>query len=153
MINTHWHGDHRFGNRVYKEAFPDVEIVAHPLTRELVITRELPSLEKNLTTECPATLTRIDATKIVPGHGPVQTDWSYVNRLIPLFETTWEQVRKAVASGADLEATRKAVNVDSHRDAFGGSTPEARRSFDALFLNPAIESAFKELRPDSTSRN
>ena len=34
VINTHWHDDHTFGNQVYKEAFPGVEIVAHTYTKE-----------------------------------------------------------------------------------------------------------------------
>ena len=33
LINTHWHDDHFFGNQVYKEAFPGLEIVSHPLTK------------------------------------------------------------------------------------------------------------------------
>lgn len=28
LVNTHWHYDHVFGNQVYKEAFPDVQIIA-----------------------------------------------------------------------------------------------------------------------------
>ncbi len=30
VINTHWHGDHVYGNQVFAEAFPGVRIVAHP---------------------------------------------------------------------------------------------------------------------------
>lgn len=29
VINTHWHDDHIIGNQVYKEAYPDVEFIAH----------------------------------------------------------------------------------------------------------------------------
>jgi len=29
VVNTHWHDDHIVGNRVYREAFPDVRFVAH----------------------------------------------------------------------------------------------------------------------------
>jgi cyclase len=29
VINTHWHGDHWFGNQAYEEAFPGVEFIAH----------------------------------------------------------------------------------------------------------------------------
>ena len=34
VINTHWHEDHILGNRVYREAFPDVQFVAHATTAE-----------------------------------------------------------------------------------------------------------------------
>ena len=29
LINTHWHDDHIVGNRVYREAFPDMKFIAH----------------------------------------------------------------------------------------------------------------------------
>ena len=96
------------------------------------------------------TLTTIDAATIVPGHGDVESDWSYVNRLIPLFEATWDQVSKAVAGGADLEATRKAVNLDSFRPQFGDNEGDGRLMFDVLFLNPGNESAYNQLKRDST---
>jgi cyclase len=41
VINTHWHGDHIFGNQVFKQAFPNVRFVAHPETRANIITGEL----------------------------------------------------------------------------------------------------------------
>jgi cyclase len=34
VINTHWHEDHILGNRVYRDAFPDVQFVAHATTAE-----------------------------------------------------------------------------------------------------------------------
>ena len=33
LVNTHWHDDHTFGNQVWKEAYPDIEIIAHEQTR------------------------------------------------------------------------------------------------------------------------
>jgi cyclase len=33
VINTHWHDDHTFGNQVYREAFPSVQIIAHANTK------------------------------------------------------------------------------------------------------------------------
>ena len=104
--------------------------------------------------EWPATLRALkglDVATIVPGHGEIQSDWTYVDRQIALFESTWEQVKKAVDAGADLEATRKAVNGDALSKAFGATSPEARDEFDYTYLDPAVESAFKALRPDSTT--
>ena len=95
----------------------------------------------------------IDAATIMPGHGPMMTDWKYVDQLIPLIESTWEQVQRAVASGADLEATRKRVNLDRFVDLFAGPDERNRRQFGNLFQNPAVEAAFNELRPDSTRKN
>jgi glyoxylase-like metal-dependent hydrolase (beta-lactamase superfamily II) len=269
VVNTHWHSDHHYGNQAYREAWPGVEFVTHPATRELILARDVPALARNLATEypaeiarmrrtletgrrengdtltaaareqlgrtmgvyefflrdmrgvqpVPATLTvadslvlhrgertiviahlgkgntpgdmnvylprerivatgdlvvsptpfaffstlsawpatlrrlaRLDATTMVPGHGDVMHDWAYVNKLAALIDTTWRQVQTSVAAGADLEATRKAVNVDGFRATFGSGTPERRkRAFDGLYLNPAVESAFNELKPDSAA--
>jgi glyoxylase-like metal-dependent hydrolase (beta-lactamase superfamily II) len=41
VINTHWHGDHIFGNQVFKAAFPNARFVAHPETRAGIITGEI----------------------------------------------------------------------------------------------------------------
>ena len=32
VVNTHWHEDHIIGNRVYRDAFPDVQFVGHRST-------------------------------------------------------------------------------------------------------------------------
>ncbi|MGD9589091.1 MAG: MBL fold metallo-hydrolase [Pyrinomonadaceae bacterium] len=32
VINTHWHEDHVIGNRVYRDAFPDVQFIGHRST-------------------------------------------------------------------------------------------------------------------------
>lgn len=34
VVNTHHHSDHLYGNRVYQEAFPQVEFIAHAKMRE-----------------------------------------------------------------------------------------------------------------------
>jgi cyclase len=34
VVNTHWHEDHIIGNRVYREAFPDVQFIGHRSTLE-----------------------------------------------------------------------------------------------------------------------
>jgi glyoxylase-like metal-dependent hydrolase (beta-lactamase superfamily II) len=38
VINTHWHDDHYVGNQVYREAFPEVDFVAHAR-----VARDLPA--------------------------------------------------------------------------------------------------------------
>ncbi len=32
LITTHWHGDHNFGNQVYRATFPAIRIISHELT-------------------------------------------------------------------------------------------------------------------------
>jgi cyclase len=59
LVNSHWHSDHHYGNQAYRDAYPGVEIISHPATRERVISRDIPALATNLATEYPATIARI----------------------------------------------------------------------------------------------
>jgi glyoxylase-like metal-dependent hydrolase (beta-lactamase superfamily II) len=34
VVNTHWHDDHVLGNRIWRDAFPGVEFIAHENTRD-----------------------------------------------------------------------------------------------------------------------
>ena len=47
VVNTHWHDDHVLGNSAYAAAFPGVEFIGHPVTRQQVIEGVGPALEKN----------------------------------------------------------------------------------------------------------
>jgi cyclase len=52
LVHSHWHWDHWYGAEVYKDAFPDVQIVAHEKTRALMagpaIAFNRPGLEHQL---------------------------------------------------------------------------------------------------------
>jgi cyclase len=106
--------------------------------------------------EWPATLRalrRLDAVLIVPGHGEVQRDWSYVDRQIALLDATWDQVKKAVDAGAGLEATRKAVDGEALGRTFGIVSAKDWKEFKYLYLDSAIEAIFTALRPDLAPRS
>ena len=261
VINTHWHGDHHFGNMVYRDAFPCVEFISHPNTREdtdkemVPILRALVDtglanyiapLERNLAAgkaadggplspaarayyqkeislyrwlneqlrgvttvtagltvadslvfvrgdrrivvrylgrgntrgdltvwlpkervlvtgdllvnpipygfgsflgEWTAVLDKLratDAQTIVPGHGPIEHDFSYLAMMRALLESTLSQARAAAAKGLDLKATRLAVNVDSLRSRFTEGRAALVPAFDANFTVPAVERAWLE---------
>jgi len=48
VINTHWHGDHVYGNQVYREAFPGVQFIAQTNTREDMSARAAKELKDNV---------------------------------------------------------------------------------------------------------
>lgn len=61
LVNTHWHQDHVVGNDAYQRAFPGIEIVAHPFTREVVLSQVTPELEKSRVAY-PKLLAELEAT-------------------------------------------------------------------------------------------
>lgn len=56
VVNTHWHGDHWFGNQAYREAFPGVEFIAHPNTLADLEANEIPSLGPSRDSALPAAI-------------------------------------------------------------------------------------------------
>jgi glyoxylase-like metal-dependent hydrolase (beta-lactamase superfamily II) len=53
VVNSHWHWDHWYGNEVYQNAFPDVRIVAHEKTREMMMGPALDFNRPGLETQLP----------------------------------------------------------------------------------------------------
>ena len=88
----------------------------------------------------------LGADVLVPGHGTIQRDAAYLDLVVRLLEETAAQARAAVARGLDLEATRKAVALDSLRARFTGGDPARERAFEAYFAQPAVERAWREAR-------
>jgi cyclase len=92
-------------------------------------------------------LKKLNVTRIMPGHGYIMMEWSYVDRLIAMFDSVWGQVRAAVASGKSLEETRKAVDFSQYRSAFAAGDSTLARAFDSQFATPIVEAAYKTLKP------
>jgi glyoxylase-like metal-dependent hydrolase (beta-lactamase superfamily II) len=95
------------------------------------------------------TLTRLralPAVAVVPGHGAVQRDWAYLDLFVELLQSTLDQAKAAVATGLDLAATRKAVDLAQLKARFTEGNDLRERAFDAFFATPAIERAWLEAR-------
>jgi cyclase len=88
----------------------------------------------------------VDAKKIVPGHGPVMQDASYIKTLIALLEDVRTQVQAAVKEGLDLAAVRKRVTLDDWNSKLAGDNKYRQRAFHDFFLVPGIEQAYKEAK-------
>ncbi len=94
-----------------------------------------------------ATLARLDALEadvLVPGHGPVQRDRAYLRRVKALVAALVGEVKGAVASGASLEETCRKVTLSDWKAKFAGDDPALQRAFDALFVQPAVERAWRQ---------
>lgn len=94
-----------------------------------------------------ATLERLRALQpavIVPGHGPVMRDDSYVRLMIRLMDSIKQQVGAAIARGETLEETRRSVNLDEFRPLFAGDSKVRGALFNTYVTGPAVESAFRD---------
>lgn len=262
VVNTHWHDDHVLGNGAYATAFPGVEFIGHPATRQKIVESVWPTLQNNITAyadelraqeeklannvsstgaplttaqrhaveryaallrgflrEAPNvrltpptllvdseltlwrgdreiriaflghgntagdlvvhlpkegivasgdllvspipyafgsylgdwidTLTKLEAMgarTIVPGHGPVMRDTTYLNQVRELVGAMRTQIAASVAKGLSLEEARKALDLETYRTMFAGEDPGLRAAFDSLFVTPASERAFLEAK-------
>jgi cyclase len=97
--------------------------------------------------EWAATMTRLsalDAATIVPGHGPLQHDKTYLALLGEVLGSVASQVQALAKQGLSLEETRKKVDVERQRKQFAKGSDERAKAFDGFFLAPAIQRAYRE---------
>jgi cyclase len=96
-----------------------------------------------------ATLEKLRALKgkvLVPGHGPVMHDDSYLQLLTRLLNSVKQQTEVAAMKGATLDEARKQVDLTDLRNAFVGNSKVRRVLFSAYVTGPAVESAFKDAK-------
>ena len=91
-------------------------------------------------------LSAIDAAAIVPGHGPVQRDWSYAKRIAALLGEIERQVGEQVRRGATLEQTQEAVDLSTLRKTFAGDRFDRGAAFDDFFVRSAVDRAYQEAK-------
>ena len=96
-----------------------------------------------------ATLGAVDALGadvLFPGHGPVLGDRAYLHQVQGLLTALTDQVAAAVADDATLDETRARVTLADWRETFAAGDPGRERAFDAFFLAPAVERAWRQAR-------
>ncbi|MBK9708318.1 MAG: MBL fold metallo-hydrolase [Acidobacteria bacterium] len=82
---------------------------------------------------------------IVPGHGPVMRDDSYLILLAELFTSVKKQAAAAAARGETLEEARKSINLEDLRKRFSGDSKIRKLLFQAYVAGPAVEAAYREV--------
>lgn len=114
------------------------DLIVHPVP--LIGSTSYP-LEYGATLE---KLLALHAKIIIPGHGQVMRDDSYVRLMIRLLSSIKQQVEAAVARGETLDQARKSVKLEEFRQAFADDSQH--KSF--VFLNyvtlPAIAAAYRQ---------
>ena len=95
------------------------------------------------------TLGRVEAfgaTTIVPGHGAVEHDLTYVHTVEELLRAVKSQTDAAVKRGLSLEDTRAAVKLDGYAERLCGDDPWCRFGFTGVFVQPGIGRAYREAK-------
>jgi glyoxylase-like metal-dependent hydrolase (beta-lactamase superfamily II) len=99
-----------------------------------------------------AALDQIDglhAATIVPGHGEVQYDYSYVHLVRELLAFTRAAARDAVRNGLTLDQTMKAIDFSDFVKRFGDADVVRTESFTNFYAQPAVQRAYEEARFES----
>jgi glyoxylase-like metal-dependent hydrolase (beta-lactamase superfamily II) len=84
--------------------------------------------------------------RLVPGHGAVQGDRSYLDRLIGSLKDVRAQVAPLAAQGLSLEAVQAKVDYSEQVRLFAGDSAWAKRWFEAYWLGPITSSAYREAK-------
>ncbi|TGY89283.1 MBL fold metallo-hydrolase [Marinicauda algicola] len=88
----------------------------------------------------------LDYAILVPGHGDIQYDESYADRLARTLDHVFEQACAAIAAGAaDGPAVEAAIDWEAVESGFTGDDPVLARLFEVWFKRPISVSAFNEI--------
>jgi len=97
-----------------------------------------------------ATLKRLEGygfRRLVPGHGPVQTDRAYIRKLAAALEAV--RARVAPLKDLPLEEVRKRVDLADVKAGFTGGDPWLGFLMDAVFTGDLVANAWKEARGEA----
>lgn len=87
--------------------------------------------------------------QLVPGHGPLQRDRSYVHALIATLEEVVDHVAAAAKAGRTLDAIRSDPAWGAVRDRYTSSDGWLSFLVDAVFLRDLLSTAYKEVRGET----
>jgi cyclase len=93
-----------------------------------------------------AKLKTLGATTIVPGHGPVEHDYAYLDLVTSALQFVLSQVQAAVAKHLSLDETRKQVDLSAFEKKFCGDDHDRKIAFREGFTNQAVERAYEETK-------
>src|SRR5688572_23578522 len=115
------------------------DLIVHPVP--LVGSTSYP-LEYGTTLE---KLLALDASVIVPGHGPVMRDKSFLRQMIGLLNSIKQQSEASAKRGETLEQLRKSIDVAEFQNIFAGDSQHKRLVFRNYVTMPSTAAAHKQL--------
>ena len=83
---------------------------------------------------------------IVPGHGPVMRDLSYVNTVQRMIRTARDETAAAAARGLSADSALAAVRLDALRTEIAGDEKQLRAMFASFFRRPVVGRAYEEAK-------
>ncbi|MEO8432594.1 MAG: MBL fold metallo-hydrolase [Acidobacteriota bacterium] len=92
-------------------------------------------------------LRALHAKTIVPGHGPVMRDDSYLALMEDLFASVTRQTRAAVTRSETLEKAQASVQLEEFRKKFAGDSKLRSSVFANYVAGPAVAAAYAEASP------
>jgi glyoxylase-like metal-dependent hydrolase (beta-lactamase superfamily II) len=95
-------------------------------------------------------LTARGATTIVPGHGDVQHDYTYVAMVRELIAFTLDRARDAVKRGVSPDDFAKQTDFSAFAARFAGGDPVRRTAFENFYVGAAVPRAYEEAKSETT---
>lgn len=83
---------------------------------------------------------------LVPGHGQVQHDRAYIDKVIAALETVRAQVGPLAKAGVPLAEVRKQIDLTAMKADFTRGDPWSAFLINAVFANDLVANAYKEAR-------
>ena len=97
--------------------------------------------------EYAATLQKLKAlphATLVPGHGPVMFDDTYLDLMIGLMGAIRDQTQAAVARGDSLGALRQGLDLEKYRAAICGDGKVKNMLFNGYVVMPGVQRAYEQ---------
>lgn len=92
-------------------------------------------------------ITSLNFALLVPGHGEVQRDTAYLDRLAETIADIRRQVGDLARQGLTLEQVKAKVDYSAQMARFG-DTPRNRQTFEAFWLKPMTVNAWLEAKAE-----
>jgi glyoxylase-like metal-dependent hydrolase (beta-lactamase superfamily II) len=87
----------------------------------------------------------LNASVLIPGHGPVMKDGKYLDQMIALLDSIKSQSEAAAKRGETLEQMRKSVDLEEFRKVFAGDSQHKSLIFKNYVTIPAVAAAHRQL--------
>ena len=88
----------------------------------------------------------LEPATIVPGHGPVMHDTSYLELVAAAADAMSARVAALAKQGLSLDEVRKKLDMADFREKFARGDEDLRLKFDGFFLGPGVPRAYREAK-------